>query len=62
MNKNNKLIVKSLKTMATTFTLGRFLGAMSTIIIVALIKYTISGNLIIEYSDFFGNVSIGLLG
>jgi hypothetical protein len=62
MNKNSKLIVKSLKTMATTFTLGRFLGTMFTIIIVALIKYSISGNLSIEYSDFFGNVSIGLLG
>jgi hypothetical protein len=61
MNKNKKLIVKSLKTMATTFTLARFLGAMSTIIVVALIKYSISGNLSIEYGDFFGNVSIGLL-
>jgi hypothetical protein len=61
MNKNSRLIVKSLKTMATTFTLGRFLGAMFTIIIVALIKYYISGNLSIEYSDFFGNLSIGLL-
>jgi hypothetical protein len=62
MNKNNKLIVKSLKTMATTFTLGRFLGGMSTIIIVALIRYSISGNLSIEYNDLFGNVGIGLLG
>lgn len=61
MNKN-KLIVKSLKTMATTFTLGRFLGTMFTIVIIALIKYSISGNLSIEYSNFFGNVSIGLLG
>jgi len=48
--------------MATTFTLGRFLGGMSTIIIVALIRYSISGNLSIEYNDLFGNVGIGLLG
>lgn len=44
------------------FTLAKFLSAMVTIIVVALIKYSISGNLHIEYSDFGSNVGIGLLG
>jgi hypothetical protein len=61
MNKNNKN-VKFFKTVMGGFTLAKFLGAVSTIIIVALIKYSIWGNLSLDYSDFFGNVSVGLLG
>jgi hypothetical protein len=62
MKNKNKLIVKHIKTVMGAFTLAKFLGTTSTIIIVALIKYYISGNISIEYSDFVGNVSIGLLG
>lgn len=61
MNKN-KLILKQYKTVMSGFTLAKFLGALATILIVASIKYSISGNLNIEYGDFFGNVSMGLLG
>jgi hypothetical protein len=59
--KKNKLI-RRLKIIVGGFTLAKFLGAISTIIIVALIKYTISGNLNLDYSDFVGNVYIGLIG
>jgi hypothetical protein len=48
--------------MMSGFTFAKFLGAILTIIIVALIKYYISGNLSIDYSDFGGNVGIGLIG
>ena len=60
--KINILNIKFLKKAATNFTFAKFLGAVSTIIIVTSIKYYISGNLSLEYSDFFGNASVGLLG
>ena len=44
------------------FTLAKFGAAFFTIITVALVKYLISGNFHIEYSEFFNNVAIGLLG
>ncbi len=50
----NKLLVN--------FTLAKLLGALFAIIIVSLIKYCISGNLHIEYCEFWNNVGIGLLG
>jgi len=44
------------------FTLAKFCGALFTVIIVALVKYSITGNFYIEYCEFFNNVAIGLLG
>ena len=44
------------------FTLAKLLAALFTIIIVSLIKYYISGDLHIEYCEFWNNVGIGLLG
>ena len=44
------------------FTLAKFAGALFTITMVALIKYFISGNLHIDYCEFWNNVGIGLLG
>jgi hypothetical protein len=44
------------------FTLAKLTGAFVTIIMVALIKYMISGNLHIEYSELWNNVAIGLFG
>jgi len=44
------------------FTMAKFISALLTIVIVASVKYIISGNLYIEYSEFFINVAIGLLG
>lgn len=54
-----KLIVN--KTMAL-FTLAKFCGAFFTVTILAMVKYYISGSFHIEYSDFFNNIGIGLLG
>ena len=42
------------------FTLAKFTGAIVTIIIIAGLKYLISGSLHIDYSDFWGNIVIGL--
>lgn len=44
------------------FTLAKFIGAFFTIIIVALIKYSISGNFHINYCEFWNNVGVGLIG
>jgi hypothetical protein len=44
------------------FTLAKFAAGIITVIMVALIKYSISGNLHINYCDFLNNVGIGLLG
>jgi hypothetical protein len=42
--------------------LAKFLGAMSTILILASVKFYISGSFHIDYSDFGNNIAIGLLG
>jgi hypothetical protein len=57
----NKVTTR-LKTAVVAFTLAKFLSALATIIMVAIFKYSVTGNIYIEYSDFFGNVSFGLLG
>ena len=53
---------KTINTLLVNFTLAKFAGAFVTIILVALIKYIISGNFHIEYCEFWNNVAIGLLG
>jgi len=62
MNNKNKLIVKQIKAVMSGFTLAKFLGAIVTILIVAAIKYYISGHLNIGYGEFYCNVNMGLLG
>ncbi len=44
------------------FTLAKFIGAVITIILVAMIKYCISGNFYIEYCEFWDNVGVGFFG
>jgi len=53
---------KTINTLLVNFTLAKFASAFVTIIMVALIKYMISGNFYIEYCEFLNNVAIGLLG
>jgi hypothetical protein len=53
---------KTINTLLVNFTLAKFTGALVTIIMVALIKYLITGNLHIEYCEFWNNVTIGLYG
>ena len=53
---------KTINTLLVNFTLAKFASAFVTIIMVALIKYMISGNFYIEYCEFWNNVAIGLLG
>jgi hypothetical protein len=52
-----KVIVKGI---LTNFTLTKFLSAVFTIFIVALIKLYYSGNLHLDYSDLPGNIAIGV--
>lgn len=52
----------TMNTVLVDFTLAKFAGAFVTIIIVASIKYIISGNFHIEYSEFGNNVALGLFG
>jgi membrane protein DedA with SNARE-associated domain len=44
------------------FTLAKLLAAAITALLVASLKYSISGSLHIEYNDFLNNVGIALLG
>ena len=61
--KNQQTILKTnFNKVMNNFTLAKFGAAFFTIITVALVKYLISGNFHIEYSEFFNNVAIGLLG
>jgi hypothetical protein len=53
---------KTINKILVNFTLAKFTGALFTITMVALIKYLISGNLHIDYCEFWNNLGIGLLG
>jgi hypothetical protein len=46
----------------THFTLAKFLGGLFTALVVAALKYYISGGFHVENSEFTANVSIALLG
>jgi hypothetical protein len=61
MNIYIKLKTNMVKALAN-FTLAKFCGAIFTITTLAIIKYLISGDFHLEYSDFWNNVGIGLLG
>lgn len=43
------------------FTLAKFLGGLCTALIVASLKYYISGSFHIEYTDFYNNFGLALL-
>ncbi len=66
INKNMKNFIqttkKTINILLVNFTLAKFTGALVTILLVTLIKYMISGNLHIDYSEFGNNVLIGILG
>jgi hypothetical protein len=62
MKKYIQTTTKIINNILINFTLAKFSGALFTITMVALIKYQISGNLHIEYCEFWNNVAIGLLG
>jgi hypothetical protein len=47
-----KKTTKTINTLLVNFTLAKFTGALVTIIVVALIKYMVSGNFHIEYCEF----------
>jgi hypothetical protein len=53
---------KTINILLVNFTLAKLAGAFITIILVALIKYMVSGNFHLEYCEFWNNVTIGLLG
>jgi len=46
----------------THFTLAKFLGALLTALIVAALKYYISGSLQIEWDEFWNNVGVAIFG
>jgi len=46
----------------TSFTFSKILAGLCTIIIVATVKYGVSGDFTFEFFDFKNNVAIGLLG
>jgi hypothetical protein len=58
----NNIIIQKLNKFLINFTLAKFSGAIFTVIVVAMIKYSISGNFHIEYCEFWNNVGVGLLG
>lgn len=57
-----KTIIKLAQFVLKNFTLAKFLGGLFSIIIVAIIKYCVSGSFHVEYCEFLNNVGIGLLG
>jgi len=46
----------------TNITLAKFLSAFITIVIISGVKYAISGGFYLEYSYFFENIAVGLVG
>jgi hypothetical protein len=61
-----KKIIKNIKFLwgktLAGLSLAKFLGAMITITILALVKYYISGSFHLDYSELGNNIAIGLLG
>jgi len=53
---------KIINNILINFTLAKFAGALLTITIVALVRYSLFGNFHINYCEFWNNVGIGLLG
>jgi hypothetical protein len=53
---------KIINILLVNFTFAKFTGALITVTLIALIKYMVSGNLHIEYGEFWNNVAIGLCG
>jgi hypothetical protein len=62
LNYKKEVIKRNSIKALTNYTMAKFLGALTTITMVALVKYIISGSLHIEYSNFLQNISLGLLG
>jgi len=54
----NKLYIKVL----TNFTVAKFISALLTISLLAVIKYAITGNIYIDPSYLLTNIGVGLLG
>ena len=46
----------------TNITLAKFISAFITIVIISGVKYAISGGFYLEYSYFFENIAVGLIG
>lgn len=57
-----KNLLKIKKFVLTNFTLSKFLAAITTALVVATLKYYISGNFHLEYCDFLNNIAVALLG
>ncbi len=55
-------INKIVNNILINYTLAKFISAVFTVIIVAILKYSVSGNFHIEYCEFWNNVGVGLLG
>ena len=56
--KTTKMILKFI----SHFTLAKLLGALFTAVLVASLKYYISGDFHIEYNDFWNNLFVALIG
>jgi len=60
--KNTTLNVRRIvNTIISSFTLAKFISAFITIILVALLKYWISGGFTLDFNDLFNNIALGLL-
>lgn len=57
-----KKIILSFKIKVGSITLAKLVSAFITIVIISGVKYGISGEFHLEYSKFFCNVAVGLLG
>jgi hypothetical protein len=57
-----KMVKEQLNSFLVNFTFAKFSGAVITIILVAIIKYSISGNFHLNYCEFWNNVGVGLIG
>lgn len=49
------------KKVLANFTLAKFLSALITITLLAAIKYIVTGNFYLDYSNFLTNIGVGLL-
>lgn len=55
-------LIKIINSALSNFTIAKFLGGLLTALIVASLKYYISGSFHVEYSEFSNNLGIALAG
>jgi hypothetical protein len=57
-----KKMINKINVRIGNITLSRIMSAFISVIFIAALKYLISGDFVLDYSDFYKNVGVGVVG